>query len=482
MASGSDSSRETRPRDVPAPVAAWITRNRREGLGEAERFSINLVGDKLKSHTTEVRELMENVIGGKLAAQAEVQSQQGRDRLAALESVLTQAWQKDIVPMIDETLSPLREEVHRSTEEVTDLRQRNSVLETSRTRPIPARPDASTPTQPRTSSELPALPPLDKNSLFANVTPSDLKAAGIRLPLPGSHPVVNTLTTTMDATAPTEAPPHPGIIDEPGDIPSDSGAQRRSKSKSPRQRKDKSKFPRCKPGQGSRPEPEGPSYPSGSSSPSSSGTESDSDSQAESLSAPQPTFGPKAKKITVWKPTNHRFRGACNYRAYRLVNTDPTVDARVYATTRKRVQYLLVVMGEYKFSGADPIKVISFLARCMENFDNAEMSEAMALMALPHPLTPPAKEAYESQRGYFRRSQGIASWPSAVNWLLRTYATNIQIEQALSVVRDLRQKPGEVENEYATRMLAALARCGDIQSPYERTTLFIEGLLLEALL
>ena len=91
------------------------------------------MADKLKSHTTEVRELMENVIGGKLAAQAEVQSSQGRDRLAVLESVLTQAWQKDIVFMIDETLSPLREEAHRLTEEVTDLRQRNSVLETSRT-------------------------------------------------------------------------------------------------------------------------------------------------------------------------------------------------------------------------------------------------------------------------------------------------------------------------------------------------------------
>ena len=58
MASGSESSRDTRPRDVSAPVATWITRNRREGLREAERFSIDLVADKLKSHTTEVRELM----------------------------------------------------------------------------------------------------------------------------------------------------------------------------------------------------------------------------------------------------------------------------------------------------------------------------------------------------------------------------------------------------------------------------------------
>ena len=77
-------------------------------------------------------------------------------------------------------------------------------------------------------------------------------------------------------------------------------------------------------------------------------------------------------------------------------------------------------------------------------------------MALPHLLNPPAKEAYGSHRGYFRRNQGIAVWPTAVNWLLRTYGTNMQIEQALSVVRDLRQKPGEVETEYATRMLTGV--------------------------
>ena len=51
----------------------------------------------------------------------------------------------------------------------------------------------------------------------------------------------------------------------------------------------------------------------------------------------------------------------------------------------------LVVMGDYKFCGVDPIRVISFLALCKDNFHNANMTEAMALMALPHLLSPPAK-------------------------------------------------------------------------------------------
>ena len=182
--------------------------------------------------------------------------------------------------------------------------------------------------------------------------------------------------------------------------------------------------------------------PDGYSSPSTlSSSESESASESEPLTAPTPTFGPKQKKVSVWKPTNQWFRGVCNYRAYRLVDTDKTLDDKVYATTRKRVQYLLVVMGEYKFSGVDLIRVIGFLARCKETFDNANMTEAMALMALPHVLAPPAKEAYESQLGLHRKSQGIESWAAAVNWLLHTYATNLEIERALTALRELCKEP-----------------------------------------
>lgn len=75
---------------------------------------------------------MDNTIVGKLAAQEEVQSQQGRDHPAALESVLTHALRKDILSNFDEPLSPLREEVRRLMEAVTNLCQRTIVLETSR--------------------------------------------------------------------------------------------------------------------------------------------------------------------------------------------------------------------------------------------------------------------------------------------------------------------------------------------------------------
>ena len=147
------------------------------------------------------------------------------------------------------------------------------------------------------------------------------------------------------------------------------------------------------------------------------------------------------------------------------------MDDKVYATTRKRVQYLLLVMSKYKFGEMEPIRVIRFLARWKENFDNANMTEAMALMTLPHPLSPLAKEAYESQRGLHRKAQGITNWSAALNCLLRTYATNVEIDRTLTSLRDLRQNPVELETEYATRMQNALGRCDDVHTPYERTTL-----------
>lgn len=107
------------------------------------------------------------------------------------------------------------------------------------------------------------------------------------------------------------------------------------------------------------------------------------------------------------------------------------------------MQYLLVVMREYKYSGVHPIRVISFLSRGKENFDNANITDAMALMALLHLLSPRTKEAYESQKGLQRKSQGIAREAAAVNWQIRTYATTFEIERALTYLRELRQKPGE---------------------------------------
>ena len=137
MLSRLESARETRPRDVPAPVAAWITRSCREALREAERFTLNTIAEKLATQPSTVRENLETFIEETLAAQADVHAARERDRLSALEGVLTQAWQADISARVDEATTPLKQEIATVTEELAALRQEISVFTTPRPDRLP---------------------------------------------------------------------------------------------------------------------------------------------------------------------------------------------------------------------------------------------------------------------------------------------------------------------------------------------------------
>ena len=86
------------------------------------------------------------------------------------------------------------------------------------------------------------------------------------------------------------------------------------------------------------------------------------------------------------------------------------MDDKVYASTCKRLQYLLVVMGDYKFSGADH-RVISFLARCKANVYNDNMAEAMALMAFPICYHLLLKRRMSPKRVYVANPKGPRAGP-----------------------------------------------------------------------
>ena len=124
-----------------------------------------------------------------------VQAARERDRLSALEGVLTQAWQADISARVSEATIPLKQEIATATEELAALRQEISVLKTRRPDPSPGRQGGSETHQPAIAAANPpttvgvatlspaeALPPLNKSLLFSNVTLTALQAAGIPVP------------------------------------------------------------------------------------------------------------------------------------------------------------------------------------------------------------------------------------------------------------------------------------------------------------
>lgn len=187
--------------------------------------------------------------------------------------------------------------------------------------------------------------------------------------------------------------------------------------------------------------------------------------------------GPRVSSFRPWKPTDHRFHKACDYRTYRLEQGRGRMDVRTNRNTRKKVKDLEVTMAGHKFDGKDPIKVIGFLRRLKRDADRNDMTESSLFLALPYMLRGEAQDAFEAAQddGHSRRS--VQDWTTACDWLLRTYATNANIADALMDLSRTRQSAEEDETKYSTRLRNAVKRCGNVHSEYEVATLFVQGLI-----
>eukprot|EP00171_Calliarthron_tuberculosum_P004452 IDg4452t1 len=71
---------------------------------------------------------------------------------------------------------------------------------------------------------------------------------------------------------------------------------------------------------------------------------------------------------------------------------------------------------------------------------------------------------------------GIWNWPSAVNWLLRSYARDDALDRALTALRTMSQNPGEEEDAYMQRLTNAHARCGYPLQIDDFAARFVDGL------
>lgn len=177
------------------------------------------------------------------------------------------------------------------------------------------------------------------------------------------------------------------------------------------------------------------------------------------------------------KPTNPLYRKLLSYRYYRLEDSSGTRSSRDTGRVKDLIRRMNVTMLKQKFSGEDPILVLDFLARFVQEADVLEMSEAQAYVALPYFLSGMAEDQYNSVRGSSRASEGgVTCWPEAVHYLLRSYATGTAISQAIVAVRDTKQKPGETETSYSTRLNKAFHRCGNVFTAFERCSMLVDGL------
>ncbi len=93
------------------------------------------------------------------------------------------------------------------------------------------------------------------------------------------------------------------------------------------------------------------------------------------------------------------------------------------------------------FSGSDPIMVLQFMAHLTKCFVRIDITEAQAYLMLKNHLRNPTLTSFQNYQQPSRARHGIYNWPTAVDWLIRVYATETNIEQALSAPRSIKQKP-----------------------------------------
>ena len=134
-------------------------------------------------------------------------------------------------------------------------------------------------------------------------------------------------------------------------------------------------------------------------------------------------------------------------------------------------------LKEFRFNGQDPIRVLSFLAKFVEEAELLHMTEAQAFLALPKLLLGFAKEQYDSVRGSADASEGgVSCWPEAVQYLLRSYATSSAINAAITALRAVTQTAQESERDFSSRLSLAFARCGNAHPSSEKIQFFLDGL------
>ena len=186
--------------------------------------------------------------------------------------------------------------------------------------------------------------------------------------------------------------------------------------------------------------------------------------------------GKKLKGLREIRPTNSLYDKLLSYRTYRMRRRSKRRSGRETAKVKDHVRRMQLAARDLSFDGSDPILILRFLARFIEEADMLEMSEAQAYIAVTYFLKGEVLRQFRAATYANSRDGGITCWPEAVQYLLRSYATNAAISQALLDLRDTRQKSGETETEYSTRIMDAEYRCGNVHTTDERMTMFVDGL------
>ena len=187
-------------------------------------------------------------------------------------------------------------------------------------------------------------------------------------------------------------------------------------------------------------------------------------------------WGKNHPGLRVIRPTNRLFDGVLDYRRYRLKRRHKRRNGRETCKVKDHMRAIQTGAPELRFDGSDPIKVLGFLSRFVEECETSSMKESQALVPVKYFLQGQARTQFDATRQMDSIDGGISYWPEAVQYPLRTYGMNDAISGAVLHLRDVRQISEEWETSYSARLLDAEFRCGNVHDAEERILLFIDGL------
>ena len=192
--------------------------------------------------------------------------------------------------------------------------------------------------------------------------------------------------------------------------------------------------------------------------------------------SPHSTLGPKKSGLVELKPSDPRFKSVVSYRRYRLRNPDAYRGRSVSDKIGTYSQRIRPFMKDSKFNGEDPITILAFLTKLKTQLDNNRISEGAALSIIPDYLEDPPRD------DFLRHCDlgddvpgGFDSYPGAIQYLLRTYAKDAFLEEALVELEDIKQRESENEREYSRRLMTAVYRLAGAITETDRITRFIRG-------
>jgi len=130
-------------------------------------------------------------------------------------------------------------------------------------------------------------------------------------------------------------------------------------------------------------------------------------------------------------------------------------------------------------SGRDPLKVFSWLRKLVKACNENDVSEGMALYAVPHFLSGDTELRYTRElpdSGTTLVVSNIPSYPVAVNWVLQTYAEPLTLALTQDTFSRAIIEPEETIESFSALLRGLSDGCGNIHTEGIMKQQLIQGL------